>query len=63
MRHGVGIVLDKHKGETQECAVEWEKEAPFDRSLGEGHASLTGAKEACSKAGSLTEPDCHVTVM
>ena len=31
--------------------MEWEKEAPFDRSLGEGHASLTEQKKHVMSLG------------
>ena len=33
---------------------------PIDR---EGHASLIGAKEACSEPGNLTETNSHVTTV
>ena len=49
----VRIMLGKHKGEAQSALWSGNRKPLIDRSLREGRASLTGAKEACSEAGSL----------
>ena len=46
-------MLGKHKGEAQSALWSGNRKPLIDRSLREGCASLTGAKEACSEAGRL----------